>query len=374
MKDSNADAVLLTPPGPGAVASIRLQGPSETLSRLSTQFQPVSGPSWDAARPGQVVYGRWGDTAPEDVVMCPISDSVVELHCHGGRAAVQRILADVSLLGFPSRDSRAVNITTGDFLKSECQRVLTDATTLRTASLLLNQAELLPEAIRSLKSSPPAEALVRIEELLRWGDFGWHLTHPWNVVLCGRPNVGKSSLINALLGYSRAIVSDSPGTTRNVVTSFTALEGWPIELADTAGLRTTADQLEESGMAVARRHLANADLQVLVLDIGAAPRGEDRELLQTWPDALVVGHKADLPDRWGHARPAGALAVSSHTGEGLEQLAGRIVGRLVPVVPSPSTPLPVSRRQLELLQETRDTLASERPQGWQHLLDRLLGN
>ena len=80
-------------------------------------------------------------------------------------------------------------------------------------------------------------AAARIREWLAWEDFGLHLTRPWNVVLAGRPNVGKSSLINALLGYTRSIVFDQPGTTRDVVTAATAIDGWPIELSDTAGLR-----------------------------------------------------------------------------------------------------------------------------------------
>jgi len=195
-----------------------------------------------------------------------------------------------------------------------------------------------------------------VYSLLEWSDFGVHLSRPWSVVLTGRPNVGKSSLINALLGYRRAIVADQPGTTRDVVAGVTAFDGWPIELADTAGLRAAQESLEAGGIELARSKLATADLRVLLIDVGEPPQRDDETLLASWPDALVVAHKADLPDRWEGRLPGGAIRVSSRTGAGLAELMAAIIRRIVPREPPPGTPLPVSLRQVSCLRELQSGL------------------
>src|SRR5690606_27241148 len=115
-------------------------------------------------------------------------------------------------------------------------------------------------AIRLLATRPPAQASAEIADLLQTGQTARHLLTPWQVVLCGRPNVGKSSLINALVGYERTVVFDQPGTTRDVVSVETAIHGWPVIFSDTAGLRETESELEAAGIARARARLKQADL------------------------------------------------------------------------------------------------------------------
>src|SRR5690606_26525433 len=127
------------------------------------------------------------------------------------------------------------------------------------------------------------------------------------VVLFGRPNVGKSSLMNRLAGFERAIVLDVPGTTRDLVTTEIALDGWPIRLTDTAGLRDRADELELSGIERARSRIASADLRILVLDRAAPPQDEELELLRTSTAPLVVANKVDQRDAWGTALPPEAI-------------------------------------------------------------------
>jgi tRNA modification GTPase len=140
------------------------------------------------------------------------------------------------------------------------------------------------------------------------------------------------------------------------VTAETAFEGWPILLSDTAGLRDDVDELETAGIERARRQIAASDLRIVLLDMSAPPHEADLQLLAAWPDALVVAHKSDLPSVWQTDIPAGALPVSSLTGAGVDRLAQEITRRLVPCVPPPMTPLPITRRQVDVLRETRELI------------------
>ncbi len=177
--------------------------------------------------------------------------------------------------------------------------------------------------------------------------------------MAGRPNVGKSSLVNALLGYSRSIVFDQPGTTRDVVTAATAIDGWPIEFLDTAGLREGAEPLEAEGVQRARGAMVAARLLIVLVDVSQPMTDDDRALLAAFPDALVIAHKCDLEPYGGPEFSRGDLAarwlrVSSKTGEGVEALLRAISGRLVPEVPPAGTPLPVAARQSVLLELALD--------------------
>ena len=192
-----------------------------------------------------------------------------------------------------------------------------------------------------------AGALKLVDELLERADVGLHLAKPWRVVLAGRPNVGKSSLINALVGYERAIVHEAPGTTRDIVTALTALDGWPVELADTAGLRVGDEPLEVAGIALARRQAAEADLLLLVFDRNTAWSAEDEALVKAWPAALAVLNKCDLPAAAGR-RPTG-VEVSAQSGAGLAELAPAMVARLVPRAPEPGEAVPFLESHVELL-------------------------
>src|SRR5439155_711085 len=110
-----------------------------------------------------------------------------------------------------------------------------------------------------------------LKELKSRTRLGRHLTNPWRVVVAGAPNVGKSSLVNALAGYARCVVSPTPGTTRDVVSTLIAVDGWPIELLDTAGLRLPGENLEQQGIALARAAVESADLCLWVIDASASP-------------------------------------------------------------------------------------------------------
>lgn len=351
-----SEVIVLTPSGPGAIAVVRVESP-DVIDRPPALFVAASGFPLMEQPVGRVAFGRWGTGVVEEVVACRISEHVAEIHCHGGAAAVARIVSDLMARGCCLRTSTRMDElrhtdagTEAERIEQECLVAFTQATSLRTADILWQQCEgRLAKEMTALSTLPPTDARERAASLLRWAEFGRHLTQPWKVVLFGRPNVGKSSLINALVGFSRSIVFDQPGTTRDLVTAATAFDGWPVELCDTAGLREGTDELEQAGINRAQARLREADLRVLVLDASLPLQAQDRELLNDWPDAVVVAHKADLPRASDAALPCESIAVSSLTGQGLRELICALGSRLVPVAPPPLTPIPVHQRQVSFL-------------------------
>lgn len=375
-------AALLTPVGRGAVATIRVHGDlSELDQRAPGLFHAANGRPLSQQQIGRTAFGRWGGDSPagEDVVVCRVVVDSLEIHCHGGDAAVRRILNDLEQAGCPVLDWQRQLAGMSDALEADCAEMLSRATTWRTAEILHEQAGgLLRRAVEELLWSianpdpePASTAIPKLDALLAWSGFGLHLSQPWNVVLTGRPNVGKSSLINALLGYVRAIVFDQPGTTRDVVTAETAFDGWPVLLADTAGLRDAAEELEAAGIALARLRLEEADARLVLVDLNEPPTHEDETLIAHWPDAIVIGHKCDLGDRWKNRLPDGAIRASSVTGQGLEEIQHRLVERLIPCVPPPGTPIPVTRRQVHLLELARRELLASNPTGARQAIQKI---
>ena len=170
-----------------------------------------------------------------------------------------------------------------------------------------------------------------LADLVRTAEQGRLLREGLAVAIVGKPNVGKSSLLNALLRENRAIVTEIPGTTRDTLEEYVELEGLGLRLIDTAGIRATADTIEREGIARSRRAIDQADLALLVLDGSRPLDGDDRELmaLLTRGRALAVINKRDLlrggAPAWGEA-PGGfeSVSVSALTGEGLEELNARV--------------------------------------------------
>lgn len=339
-------AAVLTPNGRGAVATIRLQGDWSALE-TSGVFRTARGLIASASPIGRVLLAHWGPPPGEDVVLCRIDQHVLEVHCHGGQAAVARILADAAAAGAEVRTARELVEQSTGLFEAECLDALSRACTLRTAEILLEQASgTLRDRVQRLIDS---RDLTKLDDILQWADFGRHLTAPWRVVLTGTPNVGKSSLINRLVGFERSIVNPTPGTTRDVVTAETALDGWPVSFEDTAGLRSGASALEQEGIARARARLGQADLVVIVFDVSQGLSEIDDALCAQYPDALLVGNKCDLAPTDAQTPPL-AMNVSCITGFGLEILTEAIVDRLVPRVPESGMAVPVSERQIRLLQ------------------------
>ncbi len=361
---------LLTPRGRGAVATLRFEGPVETLLAF---FTAANGKPLHQQAIDRIVFGHWGHAVPEDVVLCRTAEAITEIHCHGGEAAAGRIQNDLASLGGQKEAWADMLERTESVFEREWTEAISKATTERTAGILLLQRERFPKAIAMLRESFEAEhSLVEpLQDLLAWGEFGLHLWKPWDVVLGGPPNVGKSSLINALVGYARSIVFDLPGTTRDVVTAETAFEGWPIRLADTAGLREGADHLEAEGIERTKKRLRNADCQILLIDASLPPTAIDQELQTEFPSALLIAHKCDLPNFSPNNVPANAIAVSSLTGEGINTLAEKLIARLIPKVPPQDQAVPFTTRQIGLLTAAHQAALAHDTEGLRSVLEAL---
>jgi tRNA modification GTPase len=357
---------MLTPLGRGAVASLLVEGPL-ALAAVEGLFHPATGPALADRACDRIVYGRWQSPAVgEEVVVCRRDVERIEIHCHGGHAAAAAIIASLAERGCQEIDWRQwAQQSEGDAIASAARIALAVAPTERAAAILWDQytgalGRALDEVAAEIHAGNAQVAASRLDALIEWSAVGCHLVEPWRVVFAGPPNVGKSSLINALLGYQRAIVHDTPGTTRDVVATASAIDGWPIELADTAGLHATSEPLEAAGICLAHDRLATADLVVLVFDECNCPAGSVESLVERWPTALRVLNKCDLVDPEvanGWLR-AGGICTSATRGEGIDGLQREIAGRLVPIAPSPGQPLPFTADQVAMLRQVRAAVSA----------------
>jgi len=364
-----------TPPGNGGVAIIRLSGP-DSEQRLQDFF--VGKTPSSAMRSHHLYHGwlRRPDGTPVDEVLAVImraprsytGEDVVEIHCHGGSQILRGVL-DL-FLGAHVRMARPGEFTERAFLngrldlaQAEAVAELIDARSERACRVALGQLDgrlsrLIYDYAEQLKallslveahvdfpdddlasldrdafSARLAALAAEMAGLAESFDTGRALQEGISLLILGRPNVGKSSLMNALLGQSRAIVTDVPGTTRDTVEEQMVLGGFPVRLIDTAGVRTTADPVESEGVRRATEKARAADLVLLVVD-GSAPLAAEDEMAMELCDpatTLAVINKADLElqcDPTFLARFGDPVAVSALSGSGLSVLRDEITAYL----------------------------------------------
>jgi tRNA modification GTPase len=350
----------LTPPGRSAIATLALRGPdawtaaAELFEAVAKELpaQPVVGQFW---------FGRLGEQNKggcDEVVLAVRRTQPspwIELHCHSGPEVVRMFFGIFTARGLRVCTWQELESHTGpNPMRNEAQVALAHAPTVRTAAILLDQfhgafAVALSEVETALRLGDVAGAMMRLSTLAAYISLGRHLVQPWRVVIAGAANVGKSSLVNALAGYQRSIVDASPGTTRDVVTTLTAIDGWPTELADTAGWRSEPEALEAAGLALARDALAQADVCLWLLDGSVSP------IFPEQPPAGIryVINKSDLTSGWNWDELPGGLRVSAKAGSGVAELCQALSHWLVPNPPEPGTPIPFTAMLCDMIQETR---------------------
>jgi tRNA modification GTPase len=291
-------------------------------------------------------------------------EDVVEFHCHGGLEAVRRVQELVGAAGArpagPGEFSQRAFLNGRlDLTRAEAIVEMINARSRRAAALAMAGLDGgLQQRIAALRQrllDPLAELEARLdfeddlppldpaavtaalrevrdelEQLVREARQGQLLREGLRVAIVGRPNVGKSSLLNRLSRRDRAIVTDLPGTTRDLLESELVLDGVPLTLLDTAGIRPSDDPVERLGIARSKEALAAADAVLLLFDLGAGWTAADAELRSLVPEGvplLVVGNKADLaPPPTPPPSPAD-VAISACTGDGVDELVGLLLAR-----------------------------------------------
>lgn len=359
---NSASFARLSPLGRGAIATLRIDGPA-AVAAVAVHVRLQSGGAFNECPVDRPLLGLFGEEPGEPVVLHRRDEGAVEIHCHGGMAAIERIGYALAATGAQAAVWEDwVRSQEADSIAAEARIAMGHARTERTAAILLDQyggalRRATIEIERLIAAGKKAAARERVDALLARVNVGRHLVHPWRVVLAGKPNVGKSSLLNALVGYERAIVHPIAGTTRDILTATTAIEGWPVELVDTAGLspqeQHPGDQsVLDRGITLGKEAITGSDLLVLIFDRSVPLSAKEHQRLRDWPHALRIDNKSDLPRAPGPRPPA--LAVSAVKGAGLADLLRAIVERLVPDPPLAGAAVPFSENQYSQLRILAD--------------------
>jgi len=345
---------------------IRLSGP-QSLAVADASFRPAGKSSKPSAAPTHTLHYGWiirrGSVVDEvllSVMRAPRTytrENVAEITCHGGLAPAKMVLDTVlengARLAAPGEFTRRAFLNGRiDLAQAEAVADLIHARTELAAAAAQEQlAGKLSRRIRLLRDDLmktlahieahidfPEEdiapdtrgklmerlqgALGLMDELLRTANEGRLLRRGIRAAIIGRPNVGKSSLLNQLLGQERAIVSPIPGTTRDTIEETANVRGVPVVFIDTAGLREARDEIEAEGVRRSRHALAGAELILHVLDGSDAPGALDKQLLTDYAGRprLLVRNKADLPRRLHLPGGLAVIDVCCLTGAGIEEL------------------------------------------------------
>lgn len=380
-----------TPPGRGGIGMVRLSGSdsrriAEGLVRLGHPMEA------GRARFGHLFDTRSGDVLDEVVVtffQAPHSyttEDVVEIATHGSPVlldyAMRECIAAGARLAEPGEfTERAFLAGRLDLTQAEAVRDLIDASTLHQARVAAQQLggalsrEVAPvkqrlvmliagleagvdfaeDDIDTMESGEILAAVVEIEKPLRELERGFaygRIVHDGlRLAIVGRPNVGKSSLFNRLVERDRAIVTATPGTTRDLVTERVSIAGIPVELIDTAGLRETGDEAEAIGIQKSREAMAEADLVLIVMDAAAEFHAEDAATVETLGErpVLVAANKVDLRTHEFPQLRVPVLRTSAITGEGIAELRRAIVEVATSGASSQESALVTNLRQRETI-------------------------
>jgi tRNA modification GTPase len=366
---------IATAPGEGGIGILRISG-EKSLEVAQSIFKSVSGKRIDEYNNRTLIYGNIvdNDKIIDEVLLAYMkgpksytAEDVVEINCHGGFISVKKILElilskDVRLAEAGEFTKRAflngridlsqaeavIDVINAKTSKSHevAQEQLEGALSLKIRSLRDKVTELLahvtvaidyPEediefiTYNTLKEKTE-ELEKEIKKLFDSSESGKIFREGLKTVIIGKPNVGKSSLLNLILGEKRAIVTDIPGTTRDVIEEFVNLRGIPIKIVDTAGIRETEDVVEKIGVEKSRKSLSSADLVIMVLDYSEKLTDEDIEILESIDKSktVVLLNKADLKKQIeeekisNYVENNSIIEISALKQEGIEKLEDKI--------------------------------------------------
>ena len=390
---SDTIVAIATPPGRGGIGVVRISGPdAERIARELT----------GRARGFKQRRATFSRIAADQVVVtyfqAPASytgEDVVELSAHGSpvilNAIVRAAIDAGARLAEPGEFTlRAFLHNKVDLVQAEAVADLVDAVTPLQARAAFDQLEgTLTQAIGEIERDL-FDVIAKLEASLDFPDEGYHFVAPKEaraslgaiiarvdallaqaargrlirdgaqVAIAGAPNVGKSSLFNALLSTNRAIVTAIPGTTRDLLTERADIGGLSLSLIDTAGVRETADVVEQEGVARSRNTLRVADLVVVMLDRSRPLSDEDRDVLASTANQrrVVVSNKSDLPAELSLAQlePLEPLELSATTGSGIARLIDAIATTLTASEPLRDQPQITNTRHIILLERARAAL------------------
>jgi tRNA modification GTPase len=395
---SDTIVAIATPAGRGGIGVIRISGPSaqEVARSLASErppLQPRHATLIDIVRDRTAL-----DRAVVTFFPAPHSytgEDVVEISAHGSPVVLQSIVDSAMRSGARLAEPgeftfRAYLHGRMDLVQAEAVRDLVDAVTPLQARAAFDQLEgTLTARIREIDAAL-FELSARLEASLDFPEEGYHFIEPGSaegdilavagqidallvdarrgrlvregaqVAILGRPNSGKSSLFNQLAGSDRAIVTDIPGTTRDLVTEVVDVDGMAITIVDTAGLhQAPADAVEREGILRARAAEEVADLALIVVDRSRPLNGDDETLIASTSkrSRLLVANKSDLPESWSAVTLGLEVQeVSAATGEGITALRAAIATALAGTEPLHDTPAITNARHMDLLTRARAVL------------------
>jgi len=393
-----------TPPGRGAIGVVRLSGPR--TQHILRQLLTGAAAAPRVARVARVlVLDAGGRESSDDAVAlffaAPQSytgEDVAEISAHGNPLLLEGIVRAAMRAG--ARLAEPGEFTLRAFLngkrdlpQAEAVADLIDAATPAQARAAADQLHGTLTARIGAIDAELFDLLARLEASLDFPDEGYHFIEPAaivgtldgiigridtlladaargrmlregvTVVIAGRPNVGKSSLFNALLGTDRAIVTDVPGTTRDLVAERVDIGGLAVTLVDTAGARPTVDPIEREGVARSAQARAASSLVLVILDQSEELSDDDRHVLDATRERprLIVKNKSDRPDRCDTSDlAASVVSVSARSGDGLAALREAIAGALTTAEPLRDTPAITNMRHVALLDDARTAISKAR--------------